>query len=70
MFSCSNENNNSSQESLKAQNMGIRIGWLEPYPTKHIQTQVAMCQELSWIVNINKSKMEQIFNFTGNQCNL
>ena len=60
---------------LMAQNQGIRIhqyldDWLIRGPTKDschqdTQTLLALCQELGWLVNLQKSELEpkQIFNF-------
>ena len=51
--------------------------WSEPPSTitscrHHTQTLVAMCQELGWIVNIEKSELEskQIFDFVGYEYDL
>ena len=39
---------------------------------QHTQVLVQMCQELGWLVNIEKSELEpkQIFNFVGYQFDL
>ena len=62
---------------LIAQSRGIRIhqyldNWLIRAPTKEschrgTQSLLALCQELGWIVNLQKSELEpkQIFEFVG-----
>ena len=62
---------------LMAQSRGIRIHWLIRAPTKescHQDTQslLALCQELGWIVNLQKSELEpkQVFDFVGYHCDL
>ena len=67
---------------LIAQSRGIRIhqyldDWLvraNSYQIclKHTKMLVALCQELGWIVNHDKSELEpkQIFNFVGYQYDL
>ena len=67
---------------LMAQSRGIRIhqyldDWLVRAPTKescHQDTQslLALCQELGWIVNLQKSELEpkQVFDFVGYQYDL
>ena len=68
---------NGSQGS-QTQNEGIRIQYLDDWLVRatyhqtclqHTQTLVAMCWELSLIVNMEKSELEpkQIFNFIGYQ---
>ena len=68
--------------TLMAQNKGIRIhqyldDWLVTATSHqtclhHTQTLEAVCQDLDWIVNMEKSKLEpiQIFDFIGYQFNL
>ena len=67
---------------LMAQSRGIRIhqyldDWLIQAPTKescHQSTQslLALCQELGWVVNLQKSELEpkQVFEFVGYQYDL
>ena len=62
---------------LMAQLRGIRIDWLIRAPTKEschpgTQSLLALCQELGWIVNLQKSELEpkQVFEFVGYQYNL
>ena len=67
---------------LMAQSRGIRIrqyldDWLIRAPTRksyHQGTQslLTLCQELGWVVNLQKSELEpkQIFEFVGYQYNL
>ena len=67
---------------LMAQSKGIRIylcldnGWSELHPAKFVssipRSLVALCQELGWVVNIEKSELEskQIVNFIGYQYDL
>ena len=67
---------------LMAQSQGIRIhqyldDWLIRAPTKEschqgTQSLLALCQELGWMVNMQKSELEpqQIFDFVGYQYDL
>ena len=67
---------------LMAQSQGIRIhqyldDWLIRAPTKEschqgTQSLLALCQELGWMVNMQKSELEpqQIFEFVGYQYDL
>ena len=67
---------------LMAQSQGIRIhqyldDWLIRAPTREschqgTQSLLALCQELGWIVNIQKSELEpqQVFDFVGYQYDL
>ena len=68
-------------KELMAQKKGIRIHqYLDDCLVRatfhnqacflHIQTLVAMCQELGWKVNMEKSELEpkQMFDFLGFQC--
>ena len=48
------------------------VSYAEPHPTKlvssiYTQILVALCQELDWVVNMEKSELEpkQIFDFVG-----
>ena len=62
---------------LMAQAKGIRIhqyldDWLLRAPSpelclQHTQTLLALCQQLGWIINLNKSELvpKQVFNFVG-----
>ena len=62
---------------LMAQAKGIRIyqyldDWLLRAPSpelclQHTQTLLALCQQLGWIINLNKSEFvpKQVFNFVG-----
>ena len=71
-----------NEVKLMAQKKGIRIHqYLDDRSVRatshqtclhHTQTLVAMCQELGWIVNIEKSELErkQIFKSVGYQYNL
>ena len=67
---------------LMAQSQGIRIhqyldDWLIRAPTKEschqgTQSLLALCQELGWMVNMQKSELEpqQVFDFVGYQYDL
>ena len=67
---------------LMAQSRGIRIhqyldDWLIRAPTKEschqgTQSLLSLCQELGWVVNLQKSELEpkQVFEFVGYQCDL
>ena len=67
---------------LMAQARDIRIhqyldDWLLRAPSpetclQHTQTLLALCQQLGWVVNMNKSELvpKQVFNFVGYQFNL
>ena len=67
---------------LMAQSQGIRIhqyldDWLIQAPTKEschqgTQSLLALCQELGWMVNMQKSELEpqQVFDFVGYQYDL
>ena len=67
---------------LMAQSQGIRIhqyldDWLIQAPTKQschqgTQSLLALCQELGWVVNLQKSELEpkQVFDFVGYQYDL
>ena len=64
---------------LMAQSRGIRIhqyldDWLIRAPTKESCTQslLSLCQELGWVVNLQKSELEpkQVFEFVGYQYDL
>ena len=67
---------------LMAQSRGIRIhqyldDWLIRAPTKEschqgTQSLLALCQELGWVVNLQKSELEpkQVFEFVGYQYHL
>ena len=67
---------------LMAQARGIRIhqyldDWLLRAPSpeiclQHTQTLLALCQQLGWVVNMNKSDLvpKQVFNFVGYLFNL
>ena len=67
---------------LMALQKGIRIHqylddwlvWARSYQTclQHTQTLVALCQDLGWLVNMEKSELDpkQVFDFVGNQFNL
>ena len=67
---------------LMAQSQGIRIhqyldDWLIRAPTKEschqgTQSLLALCQELGWVVNLQKSELEpkQVFKFVGYQYDL
>ena len=67
---------------LMAQSRGIRIhqyldDWLIRAPTKEscyqgTQSLLALCQELGWVVNLQKSELEpkQVFEFVGYQYDL
>ena len=39
---------------------------------QHTQDHVKMCQQLGWLVNLEKSELEpkQVFDFVGYQCDL
>ena len=72
----------SGEVKLIALQRGIRIhqyldDWLvraTSYQTclQHTQTSVALCRELGWLVNKEKSKLDpkQVFNFIGHQFDL
>ena len=72
----------SQQLKLMAQSRGIRIhqyldDWLIRAPTREschqgTQSLLALCQELGWIVNFQKSELEpkQVFKFVGYQYDL
>ena len=77
---CSNGIHDGSQGSqnerkTQTQNKSIRIHqYLGNTQTclQHTQTLVALCQELGWVVNMEKSELEpkQIFDFVDYQYNL